>query len=264
MSSDQNVLGSVLFLDIVSYSKLPVDEQMRIKASFVQTLSTALRELSEENAVKIDTGDGAAICYLGDPERMLIAADVLRKTLATTQRDPETSYSLRIGINLGPVRLVEDINGTRNVIGDGINNAERVMSFAADNQLLVSKSFYDMVSRLSKGYPDLFRHCGEHADKHGNLHEVYEMFGALGGDSTGSETTQAAPAAAATSQFDANALSTITREYAKYVGSAEAEPAVRNAAGSATSLRQLCETLKAKLGDDDDRYHFQTFIDYYY
>ena len=54
-----------------------------------------------------------------------------------------------MGINIGPVRIVEGINGERNCLGAGINEAQRIMDFASSNQLFVSKSFYDVVSKVS-------------------------------------------------------------------------------------------------------------------
>ena len=68
-----------------------------------------------------------------------------------------------------------DINGHSNVIGDGINVAQRVMSFAEPNQILVSRSYYEVVSRLAPDYAQLFQYVGLHRDKHVREHEVYEV-----------------------------------------------------------------------------------------
>jgi len=75
------------------------------------------------------------------------------------------------------VRLVKDLNGQMNIIGDGINVAQRVMSFADPGQLLVSRSFYEVVSCLSRDYMNLFRHEGSRTDKHVREHEVYSVVG---------------------------------------------------------------------------------------
>ena len=64
---------------------------------------------------------------------------------------------MRAGINLGPVRLVRDINSQPNIIGDGINVAQRVMSFAQPTQVLVSRSYYDVVTRISEDYARIVR-----------------------------------------------------------------------------------------------------------
>jgi hypothetical protein len=75
------------------------------------------------------------------------------------------------------VRLVKDLNGQMNIIGDGINVAQRVMSFAHPGQLLVSRSFYEVVSCLSRDYMNLFRHEGARTDKHVREHDVYSVVG---------------------------------------------------------------------------------------
>ena len=76
---------------------------------------------------------------------------------------------------MGPVKLVQDINGQRNLIGDGINVAQRVMSFANPEQVLVSRSYFEVISRLSQEYAKLFHYEGSRADKHVREHQVYSV-----------------------------------------------------------------------------------------
>jgi outer membrane biosynthesis protein TonB len=78
-----------------------------------------------------------------------------------------------MGINLGPVKLVKDINGHPNIIGDGINVAQRIMSFARPGQIVVSRSYYDVVSNLASEYAKLFHYEGSRTDKHVREHEIY-------------------------------------------------------------------------------------------
>lgn len=165
-SSGRTLVCSVLFLDIVEYSKKSVAEQLSLKKSFNAVLSRALEAVATRDRVIVDTGDGAAIAFLGDPEDALFAALAFREN---------ADLPVRIGMNLGPVRLVKDINGQANIIGDGINVAQRVMSFSAPGQLLVSRSFYEVASRLSDAYASLFTHEGSRADKHVREHEIYSV-----------------------------------------------------------------------------------------
>src|SRR5882724_3516593 len=165
-SSGRTLVCSVLFLDIVEYSKKSVAEQMGLKQSFNRTLSKALEAVAMRDRVILDTGDGAAIAFLGDPEDALFVALAIRDN---------TSLPIRMGVNLGPVRLVKDLNGQVNIIGDGINVAQRVMSFSEPGQLLVSRSFYEVASRLSNDYAELFTHEGSRTDKHVREHEVYSV-----------------------------------------------------------------------------------------
>ena len=135
---------SVLFLDIVGYSKLTVSDQMEVKQHFSSLVSEALSSLLKDDCINLDTGDGMAICYLGDPEDIFFVGVGLRNAFIKLESSGETVYKVRSGINLGPVKIVEDINGQRNTIGDGINVAQRIMTFADENQLLVSRSFFDV------------------------------------------------------------------------------------------------------------------------
>jgi hypothetical protein len=81
------------------------------------------------------------------------------------------------------VRLVRDLNSQPNIIGDGINVAQRVMGFAQPGQILVSRSYYEVVSHISEGYSKLFNYEGSRTDKHVREHEVYSVgySGARGG-----------------------------------------------------------------------------------
>jgi class 3 adenylate cyclase len=165
--ANRTLVCSVLFLDIVGYSMLGVDEQVRLKRKLNTVLNEALDQVPPQDRIAVDTGDGAAISFLENPEAALFAALVVL--------DHAGEVPVRMGINLGPVTLMQDINRRDNMVGDGINAAERVMSFANDGQLLVSRSFYDVVKHLSREYADLFREQAPVKDKHGRFHEVYAV-----------------------------------------------------------------------------------------
>ncbi|OGA13425.1 MAG: hypothetical protein A3G25_19075 [Betaproteobacteria bacterium RIFCSPLOWO2_12_FULL_63_13] len=166
---------SVLFLDIVEYSKRSVAEQMTFKQRFNALLGQVLRNVAVNDRIVLDTGDGAAISFLGNPEDTLFAAMTLRDAIASEPASGAPSLAIRIGINLGPVRLIKDLNGQLNIIGDGINVAQRVMGFAVPGQILVSRSYFEVVSRLSPEFSQLFQYEGSRTDKHVREHEVYTV-----------------------------------------------------------------------------------------
>jgi class 3 adenylate cyclase len=165
--SGRTLVCSVLFIDIVAYSKKTVAEQYEVKRRFNGMVAGALELLKRRDRVIMDTGDGAAIVFLGDPEDALVVGAVLREHAA--------KLPMRMGINLGPVKLITDLNDQVNVIGDGINVAQRVMSFAEDGQLLVSASYHDVISRQSAEYAGLFTREGRRQDKHVREYEVYSV-----------------------------------------------------------------------------------------
>jgi hypothetical protein len=173
--SNKTIICSVLFLDIVEYSKKQVTGQISLKDRFNTYLSEAIHDVPVTDRIILDTGDGAAVNFLGDVESALTAALRLRASLLGEDPALEPPLLVRIGINLGPVRLVRDINGQPNIVGDGINVAQRVMAFADPSQILVSRSYFDAVSRLSEQYTGMFHYQGSRTDKHVREHEIYAI-----------------------------------------------------------------------------------------
>jgi class 3 adenylate cyclase len=236
-TAGRTLVCSVLFLDIVEYSRMSVSEQLDFTQRFNEALKRALEQVAPRDRVVLDTGDGAAVTFLGDPEDALFAAMAFR--------DATRMLPVRLGINLGPVRLMRDVNGQVNMIGDGINVAQRIMSFSVPNQLLVSRSFYEVVSCLSRDYASLFKYEGERTDKHVRAHEVY----AVGGDAPASRRVAEAALRIAASGgpggwllqpgpfgFQRSALLAAPLLFALLVGSGLAlRPTVDSAGGGAAS-----------------------------
>lgn len=172
--ANRTFICSVVFADLVEYSQQPVADQIRIKERFNAVLAESLRDVPAGDRIILDTGDGAAVTFLGDPEDALLTAMTVREELAAGV-DETASPPVRIGINLGPVKLIKDINGQPNIIGDGINAAQRVMAFAEPGQILVSRAYFDVVARLDEGYAKLFEYQGSRTDKHVREHEIYAV-----------------------------------------------------------------------------------------
>jgi Adenylate and Guanylate cyclase catalytic domain/PEGA domain len=178
--TNRTFICSVLFLDIVEYSQRSVAEQIALKERFNAVLTEAIAGVPTDDRIILDTGDGAAVSFLGDPEDTLFAGMTLRDAVSNQDATTGPRLQIRVGVNLGPVRLVKDINGNPNIIGDGINVAQRVMSFAEPGQILVSRSYYDVMARLSEDYAKLFHYEGAKTDKHVREHEVYAIGSAPG------------------------------------------------------------------------------------
>ncbi len=172
---NRTFICSVVFIDIVEYTKKSVNEQIRLKEHFNNLLTEVIRDISINDRIILDTGDGAAIGFLGDPEDALFVAMSLRDALKDDQSESTPDLQVRMGVNLGPVKLLKDINNQQNLIGDGINVSQRIMSFAEPGQLLVSRSYHDIVSCLSQEYAQLFQYQGARADKHIREHDIYAV-----------------------------------------------------------------------------------------
>jgi len=167
--TNRTFICAVVFMDLVQYGKKPVAEQLQIKEQLNSHISGAIRDISASDRIILDTGDGVAINFLGDPEDALFVAMNLAQAFVSS------AIEARIGVNVGPVRLVRDVNNQPNIIGDGINVAHNVMSFAQQGQVLVSGAYYDTVTRISEDYIRLFAYQGSRTDKHVREHEVYEV-----------------------------------------------------------------------------------------
>ena len=172
---NKTTICSIVFLDIIDYSKKSVSEQIDIKNQFNQLINHSLKDLDENERIILDTGDGAAIAHMGSPEDALFVSLSIRDEVLKSNILSAMPLYVRFGINLGPVRLVSDINGQPNIIGDGINVAQRIMSFAKPNQVVVSRSYYDVTSRLTQEISQMFDYSGMKSDKHMREHEIYAV-----------------------------------------------------------------------------------------
>ena len=145
---------SVVFLDIIDYSKKSDSEQIDVKIQFNDLISRSLKSVAQTDRIILDTGDGVAIALMGSPEDAMFVALTIRDGILKSNVNNSTPLYVRFGINLGPVRIVSDINGQPNIIGDGINVAQRIMSFAQANQTFqktlksIAKLLRNMNARL--------------------------------------------------------------------------------------------------------------------
>ena len=168
----KNVLGTIMFVKLLAYPARSSDQQVALKSRFNALINNTLRSIAEASRIIIETDDGAAICFLGDPEEALQAALLLRSLL---KQKYGRAIGVRIGLHLGPMRMVFDVNKRVNVVGDGINVAQRIMDFAKTNQILVSRAYYEVVSRIADTPAGLFSPLGPHLDPHMRSHDLYAV-----------------------------------------------------------------------------------------
>lgn len=169
----KTAIASTVFIDIAGYSRARIAQQIAMKVRLNEIVGEAIASVPESDRVIVDTGDGMALCLMGDPEEALFIAMEINE--GANQTTGVAKQSLRTGIHLGPIKLVSDLNGRPNVLGDGINFAQRIMSFAEEGQVLVSRAYFEVVSRLDDGNEQLFRYLGVRHDKHVQEHQVYAV-----------------------------------------------------------------------------------------
>jgi len=253
-------LSSVVFLDIAQYTQRPVAQQMKLKAQLVIYVEEAVAKVAESDRIIVDTGDGAALCFLSDPEDALFAALSMREALL---KDDAVALDLhvRIGINLGPIKVVTNLNGQLNPLGDGINKAQRVMSIAQPDQVMVSRSFYDVIACLSAEYALLFRYRGIYKDKHGCEYPLYEVVPASEQNTKTRAllTRQVEPVSseeiAMATGWDPAVLSSVSTELAAYIGPL-AKVLVKKAVKKAHDLSELCRLLADSIPMEEGRRAF--------
>ena len=154
----------VLFMDIVAYSKLPMDQQLetgrRLKR-LVRKTAEFEQALARSELISLPTGDGMALVFFNDPEAPVRCALELARILRN-----DAGFPLRMGIHSGPVYRVADINANLNVAGGGINIAQRVMDCGDAGHILLSKSTADVLSQIGN-WVAAVKDLGEAEVKHG-------------------------------------------------------------------------------------------------
>jgi TolB-like protein/Tfp pilus assembly protein PilF len=157
-------VGHILFLDIVGYSKLLADEQKEL----VQELNQIVRETEQFRAAeaegkltRLPTGDGMVLVFTNNPEAPVECALEISKAL---QRHPK--LKVRMGIHSGPVNPFADVNDQSNLLGAGINVAQRVMYCGDAGHILLSRHFAEDLEHYAHWQPCL-HDIGEVTDKHG-------------------------------------------------------------------------------------------------
>ncbi|MEO7724104.1 MAG: adenylate/guanylate cyclase domain-containing protein, partial [Chthoniobacterales bacterium] len=134
-------IGHVLFVDIVGYSKLLINEQ----GELLDHLKEMVRGSEQVRAagaagklIRLATGDGMALVFRNNPEAPAQCALELSRA---DKQHPE--LQLRMGIHSGPINEVTDVNERINITGPGINMAQRVMDCGDAGHILLSKRAAD-------------------------------------------------------------------------------------------------------------------------
>jgi tetratricopeptide (TPR) repeat protein/class 3 adenylate cyclase len=166
-------MAHVLFMDIVAYSKMHMDEQQVVLGELqdaVRNTSEFARAQAEDQLIRLPTGDGMALVFFRDPEAPLRCALQLSSSL----RDhPE--IKLRMGIHSGPVYRVADINANSNVAGGGIIVAQRVMDCGDAGHILLSSAAAEVLGQVS-AWSGAVHDLGEVEVKHGLRLHIYNFY----------------------------------------------------------------------------------------
>src|SRR5437868_7957038 len=166
-------IAHVLFIDIVGYSKLSINEQH----SAVDELTQIVRATEQfqkaeasERLIKIATGDGVALVFYTSPEAPVRCAVELSRALKDHRR-----LRVRMGIHSGPVSGVVDVTGRTNLAGAGLNLAQRVMNCGDAGHILLSKRVAEDLAEFEEWRP-LLHELGACEVKHGVEISVVNLY----------------------------------------------------------------------------------------
>src|SRR5437762_10953239 len=115
-------IAHVLFIDIVAYSKMAMDDQraaIEKLNQIVQATDEFRKAESENRLLKLATGDGMALIFYRTPENPVECALEISRAL----KEQNSNLRVRMGVHSGPVSGVVDVTGRSNVAGAGINMA---------------------------------------------------------------------------------------------------------------------------------------------
>jgi TolB-like protein/class 3 adenylate cyclase len=165
-------IGHVLFIDIVGFSKLMVDEQRNASQRLNQVVRNTEQFRAAEAADKLTrlpTGDGMVLVFYTGPESPAHCAVEVARSLK------EAPFGVRMGIHSGPIHRISDVNDRSNLTGAGINMAQRVMDCGDAGHILISKRAAEDLEQHSKWRPSLHP-LGTFEVKHGARIDIVNLY----------------------------------------------------------------------------------------
>ena len=172
-----------IYLDVVGFTR---DRSVEDQIEIIRVLNYIVKRcvsfvLPDADILYIPIGDGLCLCIMdimnNYDDHLKIAEDIIRQIVNIHNPTSKANqrFEIRIGINENVDNVITDINGNRNVCGLGINDAQRIMSFADSNQILVGRITYDTLKSREKYLKSFRRFQGQ--TKHNINIEIYQYIG---------------------------------------------------------------------------------------
>jgi serine/threonine protein kinase/TolB-like protein/Tfp pilus assembly protein PilF len=168
------VMVHVLFMDVVGFSKLPMNRQQQLLQQLQDVVSGTeeFREAKLNNQlISRAAGDGMALVFFDDPASPVRCALQISRALLGYAAD----IPLRMGINTGPVYRIINAAGERDVVGAGINVAQRVMDCGDARHILISKTVADILREFGERQEQL-DDLGEATVKHDVKVHLFNLY----------------------------------------------------------------------------------------
>jgi class 3 adenylate cyclase len=161
ISETATISAKYIFLDIVGFTH---NRSIEAQTDIIGVLNSIVLEavsrycIDAENRILLPTGDGICLVLLGIESPYDIHIQIALSLIEgiekhnSTAIDEQRKFKIRVGINSNTDNLVTDVNGNQNIAGAGINLAQRVMSAADGNQILVGQPVFDTLRSPCTGH----------------------------------------------------------------------------------------------------------------
>jgi Predicted integral membrane protein len=171
-------IAHVLFIDIVSYSTLLINEQQQLQQELnhvVRSTDQFRAAEAEGKLTRLPTGDGMALVFFSTPEAPVQCALEISEALRDYPR-----LKVRMGVHSGPISSTIDVNDRSNIAGAAINIAERIMSCGDAGHILLSKRLAEDLGQYAE-WQACLHDLGEVDVKHGVKLAIVNLYtGKLG------------------------------------------------------------------------------------
>jgi TolB-like protein/Tfp pilus assembly protein PilF len=167
-------IGHVLFIDIVGYSKLLINEQseqIRTLKEIVRGTEQFRLAQAEGKLLRLPTGDGGALVFRNSLEAPVRCSMEITRALKDYPK-----LLVRMGIHSGPVNEITDLNEQANIAGAGVNIAKRVMDCGDSGHILLSKHVAEDLEQYPQ-WRSLLHELGDCEVKHGVRVGLVNLYG---------------------------------------------------------------------------------------
>jgi len=169
--------NKIFFCDIIGYSKLEPINQYECHAQLTRIIRSCLDKIKAkllEDVIALPTGDGLILNYVKpEPDIHLRTALMVLEILSKYNKNTYWPIRLRIGLNTNVDSIVLDVNNKKNIVGKGINLAERITNLSTHGRILMHKRVYEDLSNYKK-YDGKIIYLGDFTVKHNVVVPIYQ------------------------------------------------------------------------------------------
>ena len=166
-TAPQPTLASVIVLKLQEFTRQPVIEQVRLKASLETLVRITIESLPAAERAVLDVPDGLALVVLGGPGQAL--------DLALRAQAAAADLPLCIGVNHGPVKTASEALRGPGLDGDGLATGVTLSNAAAPGRLVASRSFREALKAAAPARATELRRAGVYTDANVRTHELFAL-----------------------------------------------------------------------------------------